>query len=148
MTMGDWAERAAKRFHEQSSDKRKEEELTIQRAAKTQAAAEMYWKELVDCIRGDVKNFNALMGREFLEFQNSENEVEIHAPKLWLKFWIEFEVPDIKFAFQKPFPSLKSTESGNFSIVLQGEEVCITGAGGLAQSVEAVGASLLDPLII
>jgi hypothetical protein len=146
--MGNWAERAAKRFQEKSTEKRKAEESNIHRDAKTQSGAEIQWKTLVDSVRTEAKNFNALMGREFLQFQRLEDEVEIHAPKLWLKFWIDFQLSEIKFEFRQPFPSLKKTSSGHFRIVLLDEQVCFTGDDGLAQPIETVGASLLDPLII
>ena len=107
----------------------------------------MRWKELVTYISGEVKDFNTVMGRQFLEFQSFENEVEVHAPKLWLKVWIDVGVPDIKFAFQEPFPSLKQTRSGHFALALQGEQVCIIDAEGLALSSATVGESLLDPLV-
>lgn len=145
--MGNWANGAVKRFHDESTDERKTEELETQRLVKTNVGAETQWKGLVHCVHGEVKSFNLLIGREFLEFLWLEDEVEVHAPKLWLSFWIDLRTFEIKFSFQEPYPSMKKIRSGHFPIKLLDEQVCITGHDGIVQPIETVGASLLDPLI-
>lgn len=146
--MGNWADKAVKRFDEESSEERKTEEIEIQRLAKTKVGAETQWKNLVRYVNSEVKSFNTQIGREFLEFLWLEHEVEIHAPKLWLTVCIDVRKPEIKFSFQEPFPPFKKTRSGQFPIMILDQQVCVTDGTGSAQSIEAIGSSLLDSLII
>lgn len=146
--MGSWAEKAKKRFDEESSDERKTEELEIQRLAKIKVGAETQWKSLVRYVNSEVKSFNMQIGREFLEFLRLEHEVEIHAPKLWLTVCIDSRKPEIKFSFQEPSPPFKKIRSGQFPIMIFDQQVCVTDGTGSAQSIETIGSSLLDSLII
>lgn len=146
--MGNWADKAVKRFHDESSDERKTEELEVQRLVKIKVVAETQWKSLVRYVNSEVKSFNMQIGREFLEFLWLEHEVEIHAPKLWLTVCINSRKPEIKFSFQEPFPPFKKVRSGQFPIMILDQQVCATDGTGSAQSIETIGASLLDSLII
>jgi hypothetical protein len=146
--MGNWADKAVKRFHDESSNERKTEELEIQRLATTKVGAETLWKSLVRYVNGEVKSCNVQMGREFLKFLCLDHEVEIHAPKLWLSVCIDSRKPEIKFSFQEPYPSLKKIRSGQFPIMILDQQVCVTDGNGSAQAIETIGASLLDSLII
>lgn len=145
--MGNWAERTAIKFRQQATKERQTEELELQRHSKTQAGAEKTWKRLTKHIASEIKDFNRLMQREFLQLLPREDVIEIHGPELWLIVSFDLRMPEISFEYKGPMIGSETREEGEFKFRLSGNDVLIVGEFEESLTIEAATGKLLDPLI-
>lgn len=153
----DWAERVANRIKEAKQDRRRSEELELQRGKKISTQAPRLWEQLVETIKSKVAELNNLLDdepQERLEINTPTNflatvQKRNHAnAKLELMF--DGDDPSIKYTLARDIynPGMTTKTIGRYEFgISDGHAYLHEENIALATQIEDVAEFLLDSLM-
>ncbi|MDT4895693.1 MAG: hypothetical protein QOH25_770 [Acidobacteriota bacterium] len=157
----DWAKRTFERLRQEKEQRRQEDQLQMQKAARISGGAPLVFEELVELIQKRAAELNEYFQKNVPQYSNNfEKYLQVMKRSNALlevvrdehpsrRLLLEFDegVPAIKFTAQQYLSqnSTPSQESGRFLFTYSNSEVCLHPDGIAAPiSLDRVAAMMLD----